>query len=296
MSEQPESPGGDAGAVQPPSGAGRDLSFLWPVIDRVRAVEIKFSTDEGAGGAKTGAGSTPTVLLEARVKALEEEVAALKQSLKGTIGALRDGVAAAAAEVSAAAIEIAPQRWWRVAVFTVSVVSLLLAAHWLIVFVYDWPTLVLRLVSIAVPLPLSVWLTRRHRIVPWFEILFGFVVGAIAVFGMAYVTSIHEKTAFLPENMREWQETLEYIASIMFAHLTGVLISSAIQARSGVQNRAGAATLKLAQVIAFVTGRAVANGSTLKKHADTVQNVVNNLMPVASAIMAIVTGIKGILG
>ena len=62
---------------------------------------------------------------------------------------------------------------------------------------------------------------------------------ADAVFGMAYITSIHEKTAFLPENMREWQETLEYIASIMFAHLTGVLVSSAMQARSGAQNRAG---------------------------------------------------------
>ena len=82
----------------------------------------------------------------------------------------------------------------------------------------------------------------------------------------------------------------------MFAHLTGVLLSSAMQARSGAQNRAGEATLRLAQVIAFVTGRAVANGPQIKKYVETVQNVVSNLMPVASAIMAIVTGIKGILG
>lgn len=161
-------------------------------------------------------------------------------------------------------------------------------------FKYDLPTLVLRLVSIAIPLPLAVWLTLRHRIAPWFEVLFGFVVGTIAVFGMAYVISVHEKTAFLPENMREWQETLEYIASIMFAHWTGVLISSAIQARSGAQNRAGAATLRLASVISSVTGRAVASGPKLKKHVDTVQSLVNNLMPVASAVMAFVAGLNGI--
>ena len=289
MPEQSDSPRDSAGAVPPSGSAPKDLSFLWPVIDRVRAVEIKFSADDAAG---TTPGAAPA--LEARIKALEEEVAALKKALQG--GGIGSGVNAAIAGDAVAAPELLPQRWPRLAAAAVAVVIMLLAAHWMIVFVYDWPTLVLRLVSIAIPLPLAVWLTLRYRISPAMEILFGLVIGAIAVFGMAYVTSIHEKTAFLPENMREWQETLEYIASIMFAHLTGVLLSSAMQARSGAQNRAGEATLRLAQVIAFVTGRAVANGPQIKKYVETVQNVVSNLMPVASAIMAIVTGIKGILG
>ena len=289
MPEQSDSPRDSAGAVPPSGSAPKDLSFLWPVIDRVRAVEIKFSADDAAG---TTPGAAPA--LEARIKALEEEVAALKKALQG--GGIGSGVNAAIAGDAVAAPELLPQRWSRLAAAAVAVVIMLLAAHWMIVFVYDWPTLVLRLVSIAIPLPLAVWLTLRYRISPAMEILFGLVIGAIAVFGMAYVTSIHEKTAFLPENMREWQETLDYIASIMFAHLTGVLLSSAMQARSGAQNRDGEATLRLAQVIAFVTGRAVANGPQIKKHVETVQNVVSNLMPVASAIMAIVTGIKGILG
>lgn len=289
MSEQSDSPRDSAGATPPSGGAPKDLSFLWPVIDRVRAVEIKFSTDDASSGTP---GRAPP-LLEARIKALEDEIATLKKMLQGA--GIAGGMNAAAADVSAAP-ELLPQRWSRVAAAAAAVVMLLLAAHWMIVFVYDWPTLVLRAVSIAIPLPLAIWLTLRYRISPAMEILFGLVIGAIAVFGMAYVTSIHEKTAFLPENMREWQETLEYVASIMFAHLTGVLVSSAMQARSGAQNRAGEATLRLAQVIAFVTGRAVANGPQIKKHVETVQNVISNLMPVASAIMAIVTGIKGILG
>jgi hypothetical protein len=294
MSESADAPGGASGAQPKQGNADRDLSFLWPVIDRIRAVEIKFNPEEGVG-ASAGV-KQPDAGLEARIKFLEDEVASLKNTLQGTLGALTAGVVEAAGAVEAAIIELPAQQWWRTAVAAVAGVSLLLLAHWLIVFVYDRPTIMLRLVSIAIPLPLAIWLTLRCRITPWVEILFGFLLGAIAVFGMAYVTSLHEKTSFMPENMREWQETLEYTASIMFAHLTGVLISSAIQARSGAQNRAGAATLRLAQVIAFVTGRAVAGGPQLKKHVETVQGLVNNLMPVASAIMAIVTGIKGILG
>ena len=292
MSEQSGIPGGDTGANAPHAGKDRDLSFLWPVIDRIRAIEIKFVAEDAAGNAAPRVTGAPQSVLEARLQALEGEVAALKQTIQSTLGA---GVSAAADAVAAVAIDLPPQRWTRVAALAALTFLLLLAAHWMIVFVYDKPTIVLRLMSIAIPLPLAVWLTLRHRIVPWVEIIYGLVIGAAAVFGMAFATSIHEQTAFLPENIREWQETLEYTASIMFAHLTGVLISSALQARGGVQNRAGEATLRLAQVIALVSGRAVANGPQLKKHVDNVQSLVTNLMPIASAIMAIVTGIRGFL-
>ena len=204
------------------------------------------------------------------------------------------GVSEAAATV-AEAVELPPHSWRRVVFAAVLSVSLLLLAHWLVVFVYDLRTLVLRLVSIAIPLPIALWLTLRYRIKPWLEISVAVAIGFVAVFGMSYLTSILEKTSFLPENLREWRETLEYIASIAFAYLTGVLISSALQAHSGARNRAGQATLKLAQVLASVTGKAITSGTQLKKHVDSIQGLINNLMPVASAIVAIVTGLKGIL-
>ncbi len=286
----------------------RDLSFLWPLIEKIRAVEIKFQGEAPAGNApaapagaaQPGAapGNTaPAADVEARLKALENEIVAIKQTLHDTFGALARGVSEAAAAVAEAGnVELPPQSGRRVVFAAVLSVALLLLAHWLVVIAYDLPTLVLRLVSIAIPLPIALWLTLRCRIKPWVEISIAVAIGAVAVFGMAYVTSVHEKTAFLPENMREWRETFEYIASIAFAYLTGVLISSALQARSGARNRAGEATLRLAKVLAFVTGRAIASGPQLKKHVDTVQSLVNNLMPVASAIVAAVTGLKGILG
>ena len=91
---------------------------------------------------------------------------------------------------------------------------------------------------------------------------------------MSYVTSLHKHTSVWPENLREWRETLEYVASIALAHHTGVLISCALQARSGARNRAGEATLKLARALASVTGKAVKTGNELKKHVDSIHGMI----------------------
>jgi hypothetical protein len=268
------------------SASERDLSILLPLIDKIRAVEIKFQDD----AAPAAAG-----VVEARLKALEDEVAAIKQTLQTTLGAITQEVSDAADAVAAAAVELRPQTWLRVACAALLTVALLLIAHWLVVFVYDLRTIVLRLVSVVIPLPIALLLTLRHRINPWVQIGVAFVIGLAAVFGMSYVTSVHENTSFLPENFREWRETLEYVASIAFAHHTGVLISCALQARSGARNRAGQATLKLAQTLASATGKAVKTGTELKKHVDSIQGLINNLMPVASAIAALVAGLKGVV-
>ena len=278
------------GDVPPPlaSASERDLSILLPLIVKIRAVEIKFQGD-APPGAPAASG------VEARLKALEDDVAAIKQTLQATLGAITQEVSAAAAAVAAAAVELRSQTWLRVACAALLTVVLLLVAHYLVVFVYDMRTVVLRLISVVIPLPIALALTLRHRVNPWIQISVAFAIGLAAVFGMSYVTSVHENTSFLPENFREWRETLEYVASIAFAHHTGVLISCALQARSGARNRAGEATLKLAQTLASATGKAVKTGTELKKHVDSIQGLINNLMPVASAIAAVVAGLKGVV-
>ena len=89
--------------------------------------------------------------------------------------------------------------------------------------------------AIAIPLPIAIWMTLRRRIQPGLEIAMAVAIGLIAVGGMSYVTGLHEHTSFLPEDRREWRETFEYVASIAFAYGTGVLISAALQARSGAR-------------------------------------------------------------
>ena len=278
------------GDVPPPlaSASERDLSILLPLIDKIRAVEIKFQGDAAPGAPAAS-------VVEARLKALEDDVAAIKQTLQATLGAITQEVNAAAEAVAAAAVELRSQTWLRVACAALLTVVLLLVAHYLVVFVYDLRTVVLRLISVVIPLPIALALTLRHRVNPWIQISVAFAIGLAAVFGMSYVTSVHENTSFLPENFREWRETLEYVASIAFAHHTGVLISCALQARSGARNRTGEATLKLAQTLASATGKAVKTGTELKKHVDSIQGLINNLMPVASAIAAVVAGLKGVV-
>ena len=98
MSGQSDGPGGKSGAPRQDGEAGRDLSFLWPAIDRIRAVEIKFTTD-GNEDAATGAAAKPD--FAARLAALESEVAALKLKLQGETDA---AAAAARARSSAPAL------------------------------------------------------------------------------------------------------------------------------------------------------------------------------------------------
>lgn len=278
------------GDVPPPlaSASERDLSILLPLIDKIRAVEIKFQNDATPGAVAAGS-------VDARLKALEDDVAAIKQTLQATLGAITREVSDAAEAVAAAAVELRPQSWLRVACAALLTITLLLIAHYLVVFVYDLRTVVLRLISVVIPLPIALLLTLRYRVNPWIQICVAFAIGLAAVFGMSYVTSVHENSSFWPENFREWRETLEYVASIAFAHHTGVLISCALQARSGARNRAGQATLKLAQTLASATGKAVKTGTELKKHVDSIQGLINNLMPVASAIAAVVAGLKGVV-
>ena len=75
MSEQSGIPGGDTGANAPHAGKDRDLSFLWPVIDRIRAIEIKFVAEDAAGNAAPRVTGAPQSVLEARLQALEGEAA-----------------------------------------------------------------------------------------------------------------------------------------------------------------------------------------------------------------------------
>ena len=173
------------GDVPPPlaSASERDLSILLPLIDKIRAVEIKFQGDAAPGAPAAS-------VVEARLKALEDDVAAIKQTLQATLGAITQEVSAAAAAVAAAAVELRSQTWLRVACAALLTVVLLLVAHYLVVFVYDMRTVVLRLISVVIPLPIALALTLRHRVNPWIQIGVAFAIGLAAVFGMSYVTSV----------------------------------------------------------------------------------------------------------
>ena len=276
----------------------KDLSFLWPVIDRIKAVEIKFDGDAAPEVARAlnadGSGGT-AANLEARVARLEAEIASIKEVVQSAASAVAAGGRFDAADH--AAPEDYPRHSWNaiVGAIVVSIVTLMLA-HYLIVIVYDLRLIVLRLASIGIPLAVAICFTAKRHIVLRHEITIAFAVAVAAVLGMSYVTSIVEKTSWLPENAREWHETIEYVASIAFAYITGVLASSAWQAHSGrTSGRVGETTLKVAQQVARVTGQALETGHKVGKQVKTIQDVINTAIPAATAIVSVITGVNSVL-
>lgn len=286
----------DGGGVAQAPAPRPDLSFLLPMLDKVRAVEIRFQ--EGGPGRTLAADDLPPLAaLQARIERLEQEVEGLRRGLEGVAGALRIGTAdtAVASLLGPPLGEPLPQSPRRLATGAAIAIALLLLAHWLVVFVFDLHTVMLRLVSIAIPLATAIALTLGRQIRLTVEAGVGVAIGVLAVGGMSYVTSAVEGTSVLPENPREWRETLEYIASIGFAYVTGVLISSGWQAHRGIRHEVGANTLRLAQAIARLTGKAVATGPELKNQVASIQELINTLAAVSAGATALVTALRSAL-
>jgi hypothetical protein len=300
MDNSQKNEAGGSGSDPPESpGARQDLSFLWPVIDRIRAVEIKFNGDASLPAASpSGSDAAPAALdFEARLKTLESEIAAIKEVVQSAMAVLSTSGAWSASAPALADSAEYPARSWQGVVSSIGLaVALLLLAHWLIVFVYDLRTVVLLLASILVPLAVAIVFTLRRRILLKFEMPIAVAIGLLAVLGMSYITSVFEKTPLLPQNLRESIETLEYIASVSFAYFTGVLMSNAWQNWFNESKaRVGATTLRVAKTLAKATGQALETGTKVGKQVKSIQDLINAAMPVGTAVVSVITGVNSVL-
>src|SRR5262249_35014941 len=107
------------------------------------------------------------------------------------------------------------------AIYLLAPVILLIAAHFLITIALDISPLYLRLASMVIPLPFGfalLWLS--HHSIRW-SIVDGILIGLLSVGAMLTVVSFVDKIPVLPESLRDWRETLEYVASIALANVTG---------------------------------------------------------------------------
>ena len=286
-----------AGEAGEEAKARRDLSFLWPVIDRISAVEIKFNGDVSPPQAQDGSDPTATRPdFEARLRTLEAEIASIKEMMQTATAVLSTGYAAGASPAIAESAGYPARSWKGITCCIGLSVALLLLAHWLIVFVYDLRTIILLLASILIPLAVAIGFTLRRRIVLKFEMAIALSIGLLAVLGMSYITSVLEKSPLLPQNPREWMETLEYVASIGFAYFTGVLMSNAWQNRfDSSRARMGATTLRVAKTLAKATGQALETGTRVGKQVKSIQDLINAAMPVGTAVVSVITGVNSVL-
>ncbi len=159
--------------------------------------------------------------LSAEVTALRQEVARLRDaaSAPATLA-----VAAVALDTPQALrrTEATPPARLAAAVVTVVAASALL--HWLLLFVYDAPPMLLRIVTLLVPLALGLRVSGSGGASFAAHALASACCGIASVVAMLAVTHLIDGVPLLPQDLRETREALEYCASIALAFLTGYLV------------------------------------------------------------------------
>lgn len=220
---------------------------------------------------------------ERRIEAQETRLAVLEEGVPASAPA---PVAAPEAEVSpwnGSAAEAAPFVWSSLG-WLVLLVALLLAAHALIVGVFDLDTRVLRVVSVLLPLPFGLLRPLPSKA----AVFAGLGVGALAACGMLETTSLLDNDSFLPTDRHDWVEVAQYVACIAFAYFGGSLVGGRWQRARRIL------PLGRSFVVALIhngTPPAQRDQLSTVQHVHATAAWINSAMVVMSAVGAVVTAL-----
>jgi hypothetical protein len=195
----------------------------------------------------------------------------------------------------------APIRFWlfHSAIYLIAPVIMLIAAHFVITIALDISPLYLRLASMVIPLPFGfslLWFS--HHSVRW-SILDGILIGLFSVSAMLTVVAFVDKVPILPESFRDWRETLEYVASIALANVTGSVIAVlALRMLPRTLDASGAPS-PVAMTMARMIGRHIGE-QALRRRAQKIQDNFGTIGTAAAALAAgagsIYTGVRALMG
>lgn len=219
-----------------------------------------------------------------------EELIAKIEQLQLEIGALRSELAR----------RTAPVKFWseHLAYYVIPAVVLLLLAHFIIVVRLDINPLFLRIVSMLIPLPFGFALrfVAHHGLRA--ASVVGIVTGVLAVAGMLTVVGVVDKVPILPDSAHDWRETLEYMASIALATITGNILAIMFfrilpRSVSG-RRQPNALAMRLAVMLGPNVGK-----QALRRRAEKIEDVFDAASAAGAAIGtaagSIYTGIRALL-
>jgi hypothetical protein len=174
----------------------------------------------------------------------------------------------------------------RLLVWALACAALLWLAHWLLLFVYDAPPLVLRLVTMAMPLLAALGLNARGDVDWRSNAITAWVLSTTGVAGMLAITAWLDDVALWPQTKRDWIETFEYTVSILLAWVTGHLVGLALnKGQRLLYERRRLMNNSLSTVAPRVT-----------EVSEQLQKLAAAAAPVASGLIAAYSGLKSILG
>lgn len=177
-------------------------------------------------------------------------------------------------------------------------ILLLIATHYVLLFVLDVPPLYLRIASLLIPLPFGLALTAIRKFELAGALIMGVVVAVASVAGMLAVSAFIDNVPMVPANTREWRETGEYAASMALSFLTGHLIGflifrvlPVVMASGGKPN---AAAFRMARLMGQHVGP-----DQLRRRARTMQDLMRTAGPLGGVVVtaggSIYTGLKAIM-
>jgi hypothetical protein len=265
----------------------RDFYLFKPLLERVEQLESRLAEQSQAG----------TAAYEARIAALERELEALKAAQAAAHGvavAVATGVHGAASRTGPGLSLVSGRKhYWASLVLALSpAVALLVAAHVLLLFVYDVKPLYLRIASILIPIPFGFALLAWHPNRLGISAIAGFGMAVVAVYLMLVITGYADGVPVMPQSVRDVREVLEYVASIGLAFLTGLLLGKLRYRRLHVSTEPNRLAVFLAEL--FSTGKDGELG--VLRLASRIQKALATLTPIGTWAASIYAGIKALLG
>jgi hypothetical protein len=187
---------------------------------------------------------------------------------------------------------------WHVLTMVLPIVALLLIAHALVIVAFNLNPMVLRVLSVLIPLPFgfSLRFVSHHRLGA--ALVVGATAGVIAVLGMSAVIGIVDRVPVLPGNWRDFREMLEYMASIMLSVVTGNIVAFAVLRMLPSSMSGRRKPNPLAMRIAIITG-AGGGKQALRRRAEKVESLMQAIaaagVAVGTAAGSVYTGVRALL-
>ena len=253
----------------------RDLYLFKPLLEKIGQLEKTVAESAKAAAANA----------ETRIAALEAELAQIKAERAEPVPmevVLQETAPAAPAAGYARALAEA----------LLPALALLVAAHWLMLFVYDVKPISLRLATIFIPMPFGFMLASQYPAEFRKSVLAAAALAFAGVFAMLTVTATIDKVPLLPQDQRDWRETLEYVLSIGLAFVTGLLLGEYHARRKLAELKSNRVVLLLAR--AFVPNEEGKLG--IEKAVKKLTKLQEAVTPAATGAAAIYAGVKAFLG
>ena len=155
-----------------------------------------------------------------RIRELEEQIANAPPSENVPIIVQKTSVVAEKADERMPSLPL----WVVVPLTFVSLV----AAHYLIIVLFDLRLIYLRIASIALPLLFAIALSNVAQRRVLMDFMIGLAIAISSILAMSAIVSKVDAVPLLPQDLAGWRELAEYAASISFGFLTGSFIRRGI--------------------------------------------------------------------